>query len=151
MPAKSVLIMIAIIVPSTIIVIGIFVLWILPVIESPAVSGLVGVFLGALVGIFGSILTAVVGAWRASKETEEKLKDRISNHALQLTQMDYDLRQKSLELTGQEQKFLAPAKVYRTFYRSLLELQTSGNWPKDAEELGLLNIFALGPKRTPNQ
>ncbi len=151
MSTKNILIMIGVIVLLTVAAIGIFMLWILPHIESPAVSGLVGVLVGAFVGMFGSILTAVVGAWRASKESEEKLKDRISNHALQLTQMDYDLRQKSLDLTGQAQQFLAPAKVYRTFYRSLLKLQTSDEWPRDAEDLGLLNIFVLGPKRVPNQ
>jgi len=151
MSVKNISIMIGAIFLLTAIAIGIFVFWILPRIESPAVSGLVGVIVGAFVGMFGSILTAVVGAWKASKESEEKLKDRISNHALQLTQMDYDLRQKSLDLTGQEQQFLAPAKVYRTFYRSLLELQTSGNWPKEAEQQGLLNIFTLGPKKVPTK
>ena len=125
--------------------IGIFVYWVLPRIDSPVVSGLAGVLVGAFVGMFGSILTAIVGAWRTSKESEEKSKDRISNHALQLTQMDYDLRQKSLDLTGNAQQFLAPAKVYRTFYRALLELQTTGQWPIEVEELGLLNIFTLGP------
>jgi hypothetical protein len=145
MPSKKISTLIWVIVLVTVIAIAIgFRDRILPLIESPAVSGLVGVLVGAFVSMFGSI-------WRASKESEEKLKDRISIHALQLTQMDYDLRQKSLELTGQAQQFLAPAKVYRTFYRSLLELQTTGEWPKDAEELGLLNIFVLGHKGVPNQ
>ncbi len=129
--------------------IGAFVYWFLPQIKSPAVAGLAGVMVGALVGVFGSILTAIVGAWKASIEAEERLKDRISNHALQLTQIDYDLRQKSLDPTDKKQLFLAPAKVYRTFYRALLELHTSGNWPKEVEELGLLNIFALGSTKGP--
>ena len=124
--------------------IGSFVYWALPRIESAAFAGFVGVLVGTFAGVFGSLITAVLGFWKTAKDAEEKLKDRISNHALQLTQMDYDLRQKSLDLTGQAQQFLAPVKVYRTFYRSLLELHTSGEWPKDAEDLGLLNIFVLG-------
>ena len=151
MPSKNILIVIGAIVLLSLIAIAIIIYSILHRIESPAVSGLFGVLVGAFVGIFGSILTAIVGALRTSKESEEKLKDRISNHALQLTQMDYDLRQKSLELTDQAQQFLAPAKVYRTFYKSLLELQTSGQWPKEAENLGLLNIFVLGHKGASNQ
>ncbi len=143
--------LIIIVVIVTLAAIGGFTLLILPNIESPAVSGLTGVVVGAFVGMFGSILTAIVGAWRASKESGERLKDRVSNHALQLTQMDYDLRQKSLELTGKTKKVLAPVKVYRTFYRSLLELQTSGDWPKEAEELGLLQIFELGASKEPNK
>jgi len=124
---------------------------VLPNIESPAVSGLAGVVVGAFVGMFGSILTAIVGAWRASKETEERLKDRVSTHALQLTQMDYDLRQKSFDVTGTTQKVLAPVKVYRTFYKALLELHTSGNWPEEVEKLGLLHIFELGVPKKPGK
>lgn len=57
--------MIGVIVLLNIIAIGTFILWILPRIESPAVSGLVGVLVGAFVGMSGSMLTAVVAAWRA--------------------------------------------------------------------------------------
>jgi hypothetical protein len=123
---------------------GVFIYWVFPKIESPAFAGFIGVLVGTFAGIFGSLLTAILGLWQTAKDSDEKLKDRISNHALQLTQMDYDLRQKSLELSGQVQKFLAPAKVYRTFYRALYELHTAGDWPKDAESLGLLNVFTLG-------
>jgi membrane protein implicated in regulation of membrane protease activity len=143
--------LIIVVVLASLAAIGGFVYLILPNIDSPAVAGLAGVVVGAFVGMFGSILTAIVGAWRTSKETEERLKDRVSNHALQLTQMDYDLRQKSFELTGKTKKVLAPVKVYRTFYRALLELQTSGTWPKEVEKLGLLQIFELGAPKEPKK
>jgi hypothetical protein len=128
-----------------------FVHWALPQIESPAVAGFVGFMIGAFSGIFGSILTAIVGIWQASRDAGERVKDRISEHALKLTQMDYELRQKSLELTRGVQHFLAPAKVYRTLYRALLELHTSGTWPKEVEEQGLLSIFPLGQATPPNK
>jgi len=131
-----------------IVVIAIFVYWALPRIESPAVAGIIGVLVGSFTGLLGSIVTSIVGIWRVTKDAEERLKDRISNHALDLTRMDYELRQKSLDSRGAKQLFLAPAKVYRTFYRALLDLHTTGNWPKEVEELGLLNIFELGPKRS---
>ena len=92
-------------------------------------------------------ITAIVGLWKTAKDADEKLKDRISDHALQLTKMDYELRQKSLDTSGTTQKFLAPVKVYRTFYRALYELHTTGGWPKEVEEQGLLNIFELGLKK----
>ena len=130
-----------------IVVIVIFLFWALPRIESPAVAGIIGVLVGSFAGLLGSIMTSVISIWRVTKDAEERLKDRISNHALELTRMDYELRQKSLELRGDKQLFLAPAKVYRTFYRALLDLHTTGNWPKDPEELGLLSIFELGSRR----
>jgi hypothetical protein len=128
-------------------IIAIFIFWALPLIDSAAVAGIIGVLVGSFAGLLGSIVTSIVGIWRVTKDAEERLKDRISNHALELTRMDYELRQKSLDSRGTKQLFLAPAKAYRTFYRALLDLHTTGNWPKEVEELGLLNIFELGPKR----
>lgn len=150
MSIRNISLTIAAILLLTVGAMGGFVYWVLPRMESPAVAGLAGVVLGAFVGMFGSLLTAVVGAWNTSKEAADRMKDRISNHALQLTQMDYDLRQKSLALTQQRQPFLAPAKVYRTFYKALLDLHTKGEWPKEVEEMGLLNIFDLGSTTRPN-
>jgi hypothetical protein len=68
--------------------------------------------------------------------------------AIELTRMDYDLRQRALS-DGQAQQFLAPAKVYREFYRAIVELRTEGTWPKAIEELGLLNIFEVHRHTTP--
>jgi hypothetical protein len=128
-----------------------FFCWALPKMESPAVAGLAGTIVGGFVGMFVSVLTAIVGVWNTSTEAAERLKDWISNHALQLTQMDYELRQKSLDVSQRSQESLAPAKVYRTFYRELLELHTTGNWPKEAEELGLLSTFTLGIAKRANE
>lgn len=129
-----------------VIIIGIFIYCVLPFIASPGVAGIVGVIVGGLITLLGSMVNSLIGYLRLSKETEEKIKDRISNHALELTRMDYELRQKSLELKNAKQQFLAPAKVYRTFYRALYKLHTTDDWPKEVETLGLLNIFELGPK-----
>jgi hypothetical protein len=124
-----------------------FIFFALPLFNSPAAAGIIGVVVGSFIGLLGAIVSSIVGIWKASKDSEEKLKDRISNHALELTKLDYELRQKSLDSNETKQLFFAPVKVYRTFYKALLELHTTGNWPKEPEELGLLNIFELGPKR----
>ena len=65
---------------------------------------------------------------------------------MELTRMDYELRQKSLTHAQQSQKFLAPVKVYREFYKALVQLFEQGTWPKEVENLGLLNVFELGPE-----
>ena len=126
----------------------VFIFKFLPLIESPTVAGIIGVLIGSFAGLLGSFVTSIVGIWRVSKDAEERLKDRISNHALELTRLDYELRQKSLDLKGTKKHFLAPAKVYRTFYRALLDLHTTGNWPKEVQDLGLLNIFELGSRNS---
>ena len=89
-----------------VIVIVIFIYCVLPFISSPGVAGIVGVIVGGLITLLGSMVNSLVGYLRSSKETEEKIKDRISNHALELTRMDYELRQKSLELKNDKQQFL---------------------------------------------
>lgn len=98
--------------------------------------------LGVLAGGFMSVLTVIgssaVSLWLNARETSLKLKEKISDQAMQLARMDYDLRLKS-----NQDEFLAPAKVYREYYLALDELVTKGSWPKKIEELGLLNIFKL--------
>ncbi len=133
---------------AIIVVIAIFVFLALPKMESPTVAGMIGVLVGSFTALIGSIMTSSVGLWKVTKDAEERLKDRISNHALELTRMDYELRQMALDSTGAKQHFLAPAKVYRTFYKALLDLHTTGNWPKEVEESGLLNVFKLSPKKS---
>jgi len=147
MNSKRIIWVIVLFVLSIIVVITIFVFWALPRLENPTVAGIIGVIVGSFSGLFGSIVASIVGIWKVEKDVEERLKDRISTHALELTQMEYELRQKSLESRGGKQEFYAPAKVYRTFYRALLELHTTGNWPKEVMDLGLLNIFELSTKK----
>lgn len=125
------------------IIMSFFIFYVFPRFESTTVAGFIGVLIGSLTTFISSVLASVVGFWKVSRESEERLKDRISNHALELTRLDYELRQKSLELTKTSQQFLAPAKVYRTFYKALYELHTTGDWPRDVQDLGLLNIFEL--------
>ena len=123
-------------------------------IESPVVAAIIGTFVGSIGGIFG----LVIGAWNKDRELKEKiedraeqLKDRSSKYALELTKMDFELRQKSLKLTKNKKHFLAPAKVYRELYKALLELHGKGTWPKTIQELGLLSIFLLGPEEEDNK
>ena len=103
--------------------IGGFVYLILPNIDSPAVAGLAGVVVGAFVGMFGSILTAIVGAWRTSKETEERLKDRVSNHdAFESTA--------SLNISmfrSSQWSFVSSEIVFNTLRLALISLQTERN------------------------
>lgn len=126
------------------IIFGVLIWLVLPRLDSPAIAGIIGAFGGALAGILGSATASVVGAWDRSREVNERLKDRVSSHALELTKMDYELRQKSFDTSKGKLIFLAPVKVYRELYRALLELHEKGTWPKSIEEIGLLNVFELG-------
>lgn len=115
-----------------------------PSLDSTAKAGIVGILAGSLAGALGSVITSLLGTWERSRDINERIKERVSSDSLQLTKMDYELRQKSLELQQGQQYFLAPVKVYRELYKALLELNEKGTWPKNIEELGLLNIFPLG-------
>jgi len=126
------------------VVLGVLLSLAFPRLDPTAIAGIVGGLVGALGGILGSAMASVVAVWDRSRDAEERLKDRVSSHALELTKMDYELRQKSLELTKRRKKFLAPVKVYRELYRALLELHNTGQWPTNINELGLLAIFELG-------
>ena len=116
---------------------------------SAAQAAIIGALAGALGGVVASTLSSLSSLWAGSRDFEERLKDRVSDHALELTRMDYELRQKSLELTKEKREFLAPVKVYRELYRALLELHETGNWPDTINELGLLSIFPLGAEEKP--
>ncbi len=111
---------------------------------SAAQAAIIGTLVGTLGGVIAATLTSLSSLWAGSRDVEERLKDRVSTHALELTRMDYELRQKSLELTKEKRDFLAPVKVYRELYRALLELHETGDWPDTINELGLLSIFPLG-------
>lgn len=115
-----------------------------PNLDTSAQSAILGALAGAVGGVAASSIASLVVLWGNSRDVEERLKDRVSNHALELTRMDYDLRQKSLNFTREKQQFLAPIKVYRELYKALLQLHNTNTWPDTINELGLLQIFELG-------
>lgn len=103
---------------------------------------------GALVASLAPVVTATLSNLGQERDRIERIRDEASRVAIELTKMDYDLRQHALA-DGQTQQVLAAAKVYRELYRAIVELRTEGTWPKAIEELGLLNIFELRGHGTP--
>jgi hypothetical protein len=121
--------------------------WIVPAMntENHAAVGLVGAAVGGLVSALGSVITAISSLSAAQHTSETELRSQISSHALELTKLEMELRLK-FETPGQAPLVLAPAKVYRTFYNALLELQTRGTWPKEVENQGLLTVMKIPEK-----
>ncbi|MHB1136622.1 MAG: hypothetical protein ACYCXR_09045 [Coriobacteriia bacterium] len=114
---------------------------------SQSVTTLVAALGGALVASLGPVVTALISSVNQTRDTDERIRDEASRVALELTGLDYELRQQALEPGGRQQ-FLAPAKVYRELYKAVVELRTNDTWPQTIEELGLLNIFEVArPKR----
>jgi hypothetical protein len=103
---------------------------------------------GALVASFAPVITATLSSLGQERDRAARIRDEASRVAIELTRMDYDLRQRALS-DGQTQQVLAAAKVYRELYRAIVELRTEGTWPRAIEELGLLNIFELCGRVTP--
>jgi UDP-galactopyranose mutase len=101
------------------------------------VIAIISVLAGGLAGLIGSFVASVVAYRRSEQESEDRLKQYASSQALELTKLEFTLRRQ----TGQETHFLAPAKVYREFYKALFELYGTKEWPKEIEKLGLLNIL----------
>lgn len=114
----------------------------LPTLESTALAGIVGVLAGGAIALLTTLITVISEHFIKSRDTEQRFRESVSQQALELARMDYEMRMK-----GNQEIFLAPAKVYREFYWALTELQETNHWPKRIEDLGLLNIFAPG---TPN-
>lgn len=104
---------------------------------------------GALVASLGAIVTSMVGSLGKQRDTDERIRDEASRIALELTRLDYDLRQRALPERG-VQEFLAPAKVYREFYKAIVELRTKGTWPNAIADQGLLDIFAMVRRKAGN-
>ena len=103
---------------------------------------------GALVASLAPVMTATLSNLGQERDRDERIRDEASRVALELTRVDYDLRQRALS-DGQAQQVLAAPKVYRELYKAVVELRTKGIWPKAPEELGLLNIFELHGRVTP--
>jgi len=118
--------------------------------DSTAIAAILGAVGGGLIGVFGTSFSSLIGFLDRTRDVEERRKDRVSAHAVELTKMDYQLRQEALGMTGKEQEFLAPIKVYREFYRAMIELHDQGSWPQKIEDLGLLRTFKLGTDKSAN-
>lgn len=106
-------------------VFAVLIWFVFPGLDETQTASIVGILIGALAGALGGIVTTVLGIWERTREVDERTRDRVSDAALQLTKMDYELRQKSLELQNRQDLFLAPTKVYRELYKALLELNTT--------------------------
>lgn len=135
-------------------VLGVFIIIIIttfPLIDVTAKAVTIGAFAGAIGGIIGAAITSLVNLWNRERDAEEQLKDRVSSHALELTRMNYEIWQKSLEITKKRRDALAPIKVYRELYRALLELHKTGNWPDTINKLGLLHILEIGATEIQNE
>jgi len=118
-------------------------LWaIWPRLDNPSAIAVVSVLAGGLAGVVGSAVGGMLGWLRAEKESEDRLKAYASSQALELTKLEFELRRE----TQAQRQFLAPAKVYREFYKALFQLYSTRDWPKEIVELGLLNILVYQDK-----
>jgi len=108
-----------------------------PKLDQPGIIAVISVLGGALAGIVGSFVGAIIAMLRVEKESETKIKEYASSQALDLTKLEIELRLKE----GRQMKILAVAKIYREFYKALFDLYDTKTWPKKIEELGLLNIY----------
>jgi len=123
-----------------VIYIGLFVLLLSVVwtrLDNPSIIAIVSVLAGGLAGVIGTFVGSVIGFKRVEKESEDRLKEYASTQALELTKLEFSMRRE----TGKQERFLAPAKVYREFYKALFELYSTKEWPTKIEEMGLLNIL----------
>jgi hypothetical protein len=105
---------------------------------------------GALMASFGPVITAMLTNLGQERDRGERIKDEASRMAMELTKMGYDLLQRALA-DGQSQQVLRPVKVYREFYKAIVELRTKETWPKAPEEQGLLNVIELRGQLTPHR
>ena len=108
--------------------------------DSPSIIAVVCVLAGGLAGVIGTFTGSVIAYRRAERESEDRLKQYASRQALELTSLEFRMRRE----TKRQDKFYAPAKVYREFYRALFELYSTGEWPKKIEDMGLLNVLDYG-------
>jgi len=145
MLAKRPIIFIVIVIIILLAGVGSLVLYASQLLDATALAVILGALVGSVGGVVGSAVTSLVTLWNQERDYDERLKDRASSHALELTRLNYELRLKSLNTTKQRKRFLAHIKVYRELYRALLDLHKTGNFPATINELGLLGMFELGP------
>jgi len=105
--------------------------------DNPSIIAIVSVLAGGLAGVVGTFIGSIIGLRRVERESEDRLKQCASTQALELTKLEFSMRRE----TGQQKQFYAPAKVYREFYKALFELYTTKAWPKEIEQMGLLDIL----------
>lgn len=125
----------------------ILVVTLMPGLDPQSRGTIIGVAIGALAGMIGSAATAFIGLWNVAKENSERLKDRVSAHAVELTKLDYELRLKSMERFGYGYDLYVPIKQYREFYRAMLALHDKDDWPDTLNKMGLLNMIPMGPEK----
>ena len=115
-----------------------------PAFDITARAVVIGALAGTIGAVKGSTITPLVNLRDRERDAEERLKDRVYSHALELTRMDYEMRQKALEITKWRKKRLAPIKVYKELYKALLELHNKGTWPESINNLVPLGSFETG-------
>jgi len=116
---------------------AVLLLFVWPQLDRPAIIAVVSVLGGGLAGVVGSFVGAIIALQRVEKESEIKIKEYASSQALELTKLEIEMRQKE----GRQKQLLAVAKIYREFYKALFELYETKKWPKEIEELGLIDIY----------
>jgi len=108
--------------------------------DNSSIIAIVSVLAGVLAGVIGNFTVSFIAYWRTQRESEDRLKQYASAQALELTGLEFKMRREM----KRQLEFYAPAKVYREFYRALLELYRTGDWPKKIEDMGLLNVLDYG-------
>lgn len=104
--------------------------------DEKSVIAVVSLLAGGLAGLIGSFMSSIIAHRHSRQESEDRLTQYASTQALELTKLELTLRRET-----EQTQFLAPAKVYREFYKALFDLYATKTWPPDIEKLGLLNIL----------
>jgi hypothetical protein len=124
--------------------IGATVLYASDILDATALAAILGALVGSIFGLLGAALPSIVTLWNRERDHDRQLRDRVSQHALELTQVHFNLRMKSLETLKRKKRVLAPIKVYRELYKALYLFDTTGEWPDTINQLGLLAMFDVG-------
>lgn len=89
--------------------------------------------IGALGALVGSISTGLMNYWTKHIDESTTRKDRLARLALELTKMDFEIRQASISL--------GPVKFCREVYRCFEEYERTGKWPTDSLSQQIIQII----------